>query len=117
MQKGIIICDECGVQIEKEQMEIWDRVIAIDEDGCDVVEQYFDCPHCGKHYTVTVIDRQQKIIIQKRRQVQKKINLCIKNYGANARIRKYQEEERELHEEFKYRAKVLKERYEKEIQA
>lgn len=117
MKNGIIICDECRAQIEQEQLEVRDRVIAKDEDGNDVVERYFDCPNCGRHYTVTVIDRQQKIIIQKRRQVQKKINLCVKNYGSKARIRKYQEEDKELHEEFKYRAKVLKERYEKEIQA
>lgn len=117
MQNGIIICDECRVQIEQEQLEVWDRVIAKDEDGNDVVERYFDCPNCGRHYTATVIDRQQKIIIQKRRQVQKRINLCVKNYGSKARIRKYQEEDEELREEFKYRAKMLKERYEKEIEA
>lgn len=117
MQEGIIICDVCRAQIEREQMELWDRVIATDEDGFDVVERYFDCPHCGSHYTVTVIDRDMKLMIQKRQQLQKRIKNAIRNRSSEYVMRKYAQQDEELKEELEYRAEVLKERYEKEIQA
>lgn len=117
MQNGIIICDECRVEIEQEQLEVWDRVITKDENGNDVVERYFDCPNCGKHYTVTVIDREMKLMIQKRRQIQKKIALGIRNRASEYVLRRYKQKDDELKEDLKYRENVLKEKYEKEIQA
>ena len=117
MQKGIIICDKCRAQIEQEQLEVWDRVIAKDENGFDVVERYFECHCCGAHYTVSVIDREMKLMIQKRRQIQKKISLGMRNKASEFVLRRYKQQDDDLKDELKYREKVLKERYEKEIQA
>lgn len=117
MQNRTIICDKCRTEMNEDTLEVWDRVIAKDENGFDVVERYFECYCCGEHYTVSVIDREMKLMIQKRRQVQKKISLGMRNKASEFVLRKYKQQDDDLKDELKYREKVLKERYEKEIQA
>lgn len=113
----VIVCDKCETEMEQDVLGAWDRVIAIDENGNDVVEKYFECHYCGAHYTVAVIDREIKLMIQKRRQIQKKIMLGRSNKASEFVLRRYQRQDEELKEEQRYRENVLKEKYEKEIQA
>ena len=56
-------------------------------------------------------------MIQKRRQIQKKISLGMRNKASEFVLRRYKQQDDDLKDELKYREKVLKERYEKEIQA
>lgn len=109
MTKQGITCNYCNAHIEPAAIEVMDAVIAQDDNGDDVIERYFDCPHCGSHYTVTIMDREMRLMAQKRKQIQKRIGRlgnCNK-----ALIDKYVEQDRELKEEFMYRASVLKEKY------
>ena len=65
-----IICDKCAVTFTPDMIEIQNRVIIQDEEHNDIIEQYYECPICGTHYTITITDRVQRIAIQKRRQLQ-----------------------------------------------
>ena len=42
-----VICEECGFPINFEKA-IDTRIIAKDNDGYDVVEQFFKCNYCGR---------------------------------------------------------------------
>lgn len=50
-----IICDKCKLIISK--FEIKTHIITKDEKGIDVQESYFQCPTCGKKYTILISDR------------------------------------------------------------
>ena len=52
----------------KEPM-MWRRfeLLAEDEAGNPVIERYFDCSNCGRHYTVTVMDREMRLMMQSSR--------------------------------------------------
>ena len=65
-----IICNKCAATFTPDMIEIQKRVITQDEEHNDIIEQYYDCPICGAHYTITITDRVQRIAIQKRRQLQ-----------------------------------------------
>ena len=55
-EKKKIICDKCKAEFEMKKF-LKDRVIAKDKMGNAVMERFFECPDCGTHYSVTVIDR------------------------------------------------------------
>lgn len=110
-KKKEIICDSCGIDIMEMGMQLEDRVIAEDESKNPVIERYFDCPHCGRHYTVTVIDRGMRLMIQKQQQLQKRIGRRIKDGAKPTAVRAQQEAARELQDDLMHRAAMLKERY------
>lgn len=66
-----IICDKCKSEISK--CEIKNRIITQDKKGIDVKESYFQCPTCGKKYTVLLSDRKLRLLIRKRVLCLKKI--------------------------------------------
>lgn len=66
-----VYCDACGKVIEMNGAT-YSRIIAKDEEGCNVAEQFFNCPNCGAHYTIAVIDRKMQKLIQQRQQIRKK---------------------------------------------
>ena len=64
-----VICDACG---KETAINLWTREIAKERDGYfPVVEKYFCCEACGKHYTVGVYDHEQSMNVQKRRRIQR----------------------------------------------
>ena len=113
-KERIIECDQCGAILENIGAELTDRVIAQDEEGNDVTERFFDCPFCGKHYTVTVIDRQMLLMIQERQQIARKVKRILKQKGNPIVMQKLMEKDAALKEELLYRANFLKEKYKEE---
>lgn len=115
-KKKEIICDGCGIDIMGMGMQIKDRVIAEDESKNPVIERYFDCMNCGKHYTITVIDREMRLMIQKRQQLQNRIIRMLKGGTKLETIDAQKEAVRILKADMMYRAAMLKETYLKEKQ-
>lgn len=110
-EKKEIICDSCGINIMDIGIRIEDRVLAEDESKDPVIERFFDCPNCGKHYTVTVIDREIRLMMQKRQQLQKRIGRRLKDGAKMAVVKAQQEAVRELQDDMMQRAAMLKEKY------
>lgn len=110
---GEIVCDVCGEVIDVNG-SIWDRVITKDPEGFDVVERYFTCPKCKKHYTVSVLDRQQMLNIQKRRNIRQKIRLHIQIKSNPQTIQYYQRKEEQIREKQMQRSEMLKVKYREE---
>ena len=90
-----IICDKCAATFTPDMIEIRNRVITQDEEHNDIIEQYYECPVCGTHYTITITDRVQRIAIQKRRQLQTAVKNAIKAKRP-ARAQTYKNKEKEL---------------------
>lgn len=59
------ICNKCSTEIS---INIQEVVIDQDEDGKDVIEQFFLCPECGQRYTFFISDSymRKKIVARKR---------------------------------------------------
>lgn len=108
-----VICEECGFPVNIEKT-IGTREIARDEKGFNIIEQFFFCEHCGKHYTITVIDREQQIMIQKRQQLKKQIRLHEKIRSREKTIRDLQKKEERMKADMMKRASMLKEEYREE---
>lgn len=105
-RKGTIVCDSCGGEIG--QIEgLREQEIAQDEDGNDITEMYFECPRCGKHYTVMVIDRKVRLMIQRRKQLLRRIYRTMDETAQE----KLTAEERALHEDIKARSDALREKH------
>lgn len=109
MQKNEIRCDKCGEEIGKPNLK--DRVIAKDKAGNAVIERFFECPACGTHYTVIVIDREMRLMIQKRVQLMKKINRMLQEGRSKDRIQKLLDAEKKLKEDLESQAGRLKKEY------
>lgn len=105
-----VVCDECGEKIEMDGQLLRERVIAQDKEGDDVTERFFECPHCGHHYTVIVIDRELKLMIQKRQQLQKRMKRAAKN-RRQSEVKQILQEDRDVEQDIKARAKTLKNKY------
>ena len=90
-----IICDKCAATFTPDMIEIQNRVITQDEEHNDIIEQYYECPICGTHYTITITDRVQRIAIQKRRQLQTAVKNAIRARRP-ARAQTYKNKEKEL---------------------
>lgn len=105
-----LTCDTCRQEFALDEIELKNRVIAQDENGDDVIEQYFTCPLCGEDYSVIILDRQQEELIKKRRQIRARVNRAILNKRAD-RARKYAEQEQELKNDIRCREEMLKEKY------
>ena len=105
-----IICDKCAATFTPDMIEIQKRVITQDEEHNDIIEQFYECPICGAHYTITITDRVQRIAIQKRRQLQTAVKNAIraKKTSTGADIKS---KEKELADDIQARAKMLKEQY------
>lgn len=80
-----IICDKCKLIISK--FEIKTHIITKDEKGIDVQESYFQCPTCGKKYTILISDRKLRLLIQKRVLCLKKIQKAKNKKDEAAMIR------------------------------
>lgn len=108
-----VYCDNCGKTIETNGAT-FSRIIAKDEEGCNVAEQYFDCPHCGAHYTVAVIDRKMQQMIQQRQQIRKQIALYKGMRKQNGVLWRLQRTDEQIKRQQEDRMKLLKAKYEKE---
>lgn len=108
-----VYCDNCGKVIEMDGAT-FSRIIAKDEEGCNVAEQYFDCPHCGAHYTVAVIDRKMQQLIQQRQQIRKQIALYKGMRKQNGVLWRLQRTDEQIKQQQEAHMKLLKAKYEKE---
>lgn len=110
MEKKKIICDKCKAEFEMQNL-LKDRVIAKDKTGNAVMERFFECPDCGTHYTVTVIDREMRLMIQKRGQLMKKVNRLLRSGGSKERMQQLLDADEKLKKDLKSRADRLKAEY------
>lgn len=108
-----VYCDSCGNAVDLHKT-IATRVIGKDADGREVTEQYFTCDCCGRHYTIAVIDTQQRKLIQERKQLQRQIRLFAQ-IGADQKIKQLQRKETRLKNVLMKRSAQLKERWEEEL--
>lgn len=106
-------CDACGKIIEMNGAT-YTRIIAKDEDGFNVAEQFFDCPHCGAHYTIAVIDRKMQQLIQQRQQIRKQVALHRRIKSREKTFQKLQRTDESIKRQQEARMKMLKAKYEKE---
>lgn len=54
MNKAVeVTCDKCSAVI---RLIVKEKVIDKDENQKNIVEQYFKCPKCGKHYRIFIHD-------------------------------------------------------------
>lgn len=105
-----IICNKCNATFTPDMIEIQKKVITQDEHGDDVIEQYYECPICGAHYTITIMDRVQRIAVQKRRQYQQQSRTQSGQESQQER-RPTKTRKAELADDIQARAKMLKEKY------
>ena len=103
-----IICDKCKSEISK--CEIKNRIITQDEKGIDVQESYFQCPTCGKKYTVLISDRKLRLLIQKRVMYLKKIRKA-KNKNDEAAMIRNKKKHDKIKKEISDRQGVLAHEY------
>lgn len=106
-------CDACGKIIEMNGAT-YTWIIAKDEDGFNVAEQFFDCPHCGAHYTIAVIDRKMQQLIQQRQQIRKQVALHRRIKSREKTFQKLQRTDESIKRQQEARMKMLKAKYEKE---
>lgn len=104
-----IYCDGCKKTISLEGL-IKERFLAKDGDET-VTEKYFECPNCGKHYTITVYNRRMAIKIQKRRQLQVKIKRAWGRKSDAQRFRTWVNEDERLKNELLAEAAKLRRKY------
>lgn len=108
-----VYCDACGKVINMNGAT-YSRIIAKDEEGYNVAEQFFDCPHCGAHYTIAVIDRKMQQLIQQRQQIRKQIALHRRIKSREKTFQKLQRTDDQIKRQQETRMKTLKAKYEKE---
>lgn len=108
-----VYCDACGKVINMNGAT-YSRIIAKDEEGYNVAEQFFDCPHCGAHYTIAVIDRKMQQLIQQRQQIRKQIALHRRIRSRETTLEKLQRTDDQIKRQQETRMKMLKAKYEKE---
>lgn len=108
-----VYCDACGKIINMDGAT-YTRIIAKDEDGFNVAEQFFDCPHCGAHYTIAVIDRKMQQLIQQRQQIRKQVALHRRIKSREKTFQKLQRTDESIKRQQEARMKMLKAKYEKE---
>lgn len=105
-----VVCDECSEVIEMDDQLVREIVITQDEEGDDVTERFFECPRCGHHYTVIVIDRKLNLMIQKRQQLKKRMKRAIKG-RRQSELKKLIQEEKDIVQDMQERADTLKKKY------
>lgn len=105
-----IICDKCNESFAQDTLKIMNELITKDEQGENVIEHYFECPICKAHYTVTIMDRKQELMLQKRKQFTAAVKEAVRAGQLN-KVIIYQRKGRELSGELIKRAKMLKEKY------
>lgn len=106
-----ITCDKCSGTFKREQIEVWTRVIAKDSEERDIVEQFYSCPLCGQHYTITVINDDMRKMILRRQQIRKFIKMHIRNRSRESAIRNLQKEDDQMKEKLMKMSAENKEKY------
>ena len=109
MTEKHVYCDECKKTISLEGL-IHERGVGWDDSG-PVTEKYFECPNCGKHYTITVYNRRMAIKIHKRRQLQVKIKRAWGRKSDAQRFRTWVNEDERLKNELLEEAGKLRRKY------
>ena len=104
----ICLCDKCGAEI-KVQEALKDRTINMGRIGT-ITERFFECQVCGENYTITVIDREMRLMIQKRSQLMKKVNQLLLSGGSREQIQQLLDADEKLKKDLKSRSDRLKEK-------
>ena len=60
------ICDKCGKEIK---INIQEEVIDQEQEGVNIVEQFFVCPDCGQRYVIFISDRFMRLKLAARKRL------------------------------------------------
>ena len=100
-----MICDDCSGE--------FDLKIAEAEIEPDIIEQYFQCPHCGARTTITITDPEMRAKIERRKQLRKELvtmdtsKKCI----SHQRLKKLMLEDAKLKDELMQASREMKQKY------
>ena len=100
-----VICDDCTgeFQLHIEENEI--------EPG--IIEQFFQCPHCGARTTITITDPDMRVKIERRKRLRKEYVAAdtAKKSVSYQRLKKIIQEDAKLKDELMQASKELKRKY------
>lgn len=111
-----VYCDKCGTEIEITKT-MGTRVIARERNGFPILEQYFICQNCKKHYTVHMSNQQMYLLEQERHWIQTQIRICQTIGNAEETARKLIEKNDNIKQQQKELEAELKEKYRKECES
>lgn len=103
--RNMVVCDDCSGEfnLEIEETEI--------EPG--IIDQYFQCPHCGARTTITITDPDMRVKIERRKRLRKELvamdtsKKCI----SHQRLKKLMLEDAKLKDELMQASRKLKQKY------
>ena len=100
-----VICDDCTgeFQLHIEENEI--------EPG--IIEQFFQCPHCGARTTITITDPDMRVKIERRKRLRKEYVAAAtaKKSVSYQRLKKIIQEDAKLKDELMQASRELKRKY------
>lgn len=98
-----VICDDCSgefdLKIEKAEIEP------------DIIEQYFQCPHCGARTTITITDSEMRAKIERRKQLRKDYVEAAKKRVSYQKLKRFLREDAKLKDELMQASKEMKKKY------
>ena len=101
--KNKVICDDCSGEFDLkiEEVEI--------EPG--IIEQFFECPYCGSHTTITITDPDMRAKIEQRKRLQKDYIRSVKNHASARELKAILQEEGKLKTELLRASAQMKKKY------
>ena len=97
-----VICDDCSgefdLKIEKAEIEP------------DIIEQYFQCPHCGARTTITITDPEMRAKIERRKRLRKEYAEAAKRASYQT-LKRFLREDAKLKDELMQASREMKKKY------
>ena len=97
-----MICDDCSGE--------FDLKIAEAEIEPDIIEQYFQCPHCGARTTITITDPEMRAKIERRKRLRKEYAEAAKRASYQT-LKRFLREDAKLKDELMQASREMKKKY------
>lgn len=78
------VCNKCGRQFK---YKFTHETIGTDENGGDVVQSFFTCPHCGERYNSLITDSVYKNMLAEYRKLSRAVMLAAKSNANNGKLK------------------------------
>ena len=79
-QKKQLECDKCGFVWEVDETGIYKSTV-INENGQEMIVQFFLCPKCHEVFVVSIIDNKIRMYIERIKKLDKRIRRVVKSGG------------------------------------
>lgn len=101
--RNMVVCDDCSGEfnLEIEETEI--------EPG--IIEQYFQCTHCGARTTITITNPEMRANIELRKRLKEDYIRSAKNRASYEKLKRFLREDAKLKDELMQASKELKRKY------